>query len=103
MKSRLLALALAAALVACGGSDQREVGVVIGVEGDLAAVDSFEVITGAGERLTFKPADGLRTFSHGGPLTHLTDHLRSGSPIRVTYDTDTNGLLIAIRVEDVEG
>jgi hypothetical protein len=74
--------------------------VVVGVEGDLSSVISFEVLSPAGDRLTFVPGPDLAGFRHGGPLTHLSEHLRTGEPIRVTYTESDKGALMAVIVED---
>lgn len=89
--------AFAAALVvvaACGGGGNRVEGVVVGVEGDLDGVVSFEIVTAEGRRMEFVPAPGLDRFDHGGPLSHLSEHLQTGVPIGVDY-VEEDGLLIA--------
>lgn len=101
MRAAMAIVAVTIAIAACGGGDHREVGVVIDVDGGLSAVTSFEILTEDGSRLRFTPADDLRTFAHGGPLTHLTDHLRTGAQVRVSYNDGAAGL-VAFRVEDVE-
>ena len=103
MIRRVLVTSLCAGLVAgCvwSGDEQRVDGVVVAVDGGLEGIDDFSIVTAAGERLTFEPADGLARFDHGGPMSHLFEHLVSGSRIRVTYQ-ERGGTLIALRVADV--
>ena len=86
-------------MVACGGSDKRVTGVVLGVDGDLTSVRSFEVLTTDGERLHFVPGPDLHAFPDGTPLTHLSEHLQTGAPVRVTYRVEGGGN-VALVVED---
>jgi hypothetical protein len=94
-----VAAAAVLTLAACAGNQDRVRGVVIEVRADLESVESFTVVTGEGERLRFVPGPGLSRFDHGPPLTHLSEHLQSGDPIRVTFERD--GALVAVMVEDV--
>lgn len=73
-------------------------GVVLELEGDLTAVEYFVVLDPDGTRYTFVPADGL-TF-HGGAVSHLRDHITSGAPVFVAYETAADGSLVAIEVSD---
>lgn len=100
MRNGLLILVLVAAtLTACSGDENRVTGVLIDVDGDLTAVESFEIQSG-GERLRFVPDDGLDVFGDGGtPLSHLFEHLQTGDPIRVTYRVEGN-TRVATLVED---
>ncbi len=95
--SALLVVVVLAA--GCGGADHRVTGVVVGVDGDLTTVRSFEVLTTSGERLTFVPGPDLFAFPDGTPLTHLSEHFQTGVPIRVTYRTE-EGANVALIVED---
>ncbi|CAN5201454.1 hypothetical protein BH18ACT5_BH18ACT5_09900 [soil metagenome] len=81
MKERLAALLL---LVACSQNSGTVLGVVTEVEGDLSAVQRFAVLV-EGETMTFVPAEEGE-FDY--PLTRLREHLRDGSPIRVTWERD---------------
>lgn len=103
MTARRAALVVTLLLVAaaCSSSDERVTGVVVSVDADLTEVRSFEIQTPGGERLGFEAGPDLRTFEHGGPITHLTDHLRSGAPIRVVFEVDGERR-IAISVDDAE-
>jgi len=98
---RAVATALAClVLVACGGSDDAVVrGVVVDVDGDLTAVNSFQVRTTDGDLLEFVPAPGIR-FHDAAPLSHLTDHLVSGEVVEIEYETLNDGTLIATKVGD---
>ena len=73
-------------------------GIVLELEGDLTSVQSFVVMAPDGERYTFIPAEGL-TF-HGGPLSHLRDHLTSGDTVFVVYERAGDGSLVAVEVGD---
>ncbi len=44
-------------------------------------------------------AEGLDEFEHGGPLSHLSEHLQTGHPIRVTYVAEADSL-VAVVVAD---
>jgi hypothetical protein len=92
-------LVLAVVAAGCAGGDQRVTGVVVGVDGDLTTVRSFDVLTTTGERLTFVPGPDLFTFPDGTPLTHLSEHFQTGVPIRVTYRSE-DGANVASIVED---
>lgn len=85
------------ALVACSGSDKTVEGRLAEMEGDLEVVRSFVLLNGDGERLEFMVDPGA-TF-HGGPLSHVRDHLLSGEPVVVFY-TEQGGDLVATGVED---
>lgn len=104
MRSRcLLAAAALLALAACAQGDQRVIGTVVAIEGDLTTVTAFEIQTRAGDRMRFVPAPDLTSFTHGdhggAPITHLWDHLRDGAPLRVTF-REERGVFIAVAVED---
>jgi hypothetical protein len=86
-------------LMGCGGGDPVVTGVVVGVDGDLTAVNSFEVRSSDGDLLVFVPAPGIR-FHDSAPLSHLTDHLVSGEVIEIEYETLNDGTLVATRVGD---
>ncbi len=96
----LLTIATCAAflLAACGGEaatnqGTREVrGSVVAVQGDLTAVASFEVLTGDGDVLEFRPKAGL-LFGDDEPIGHLRDHMTSGHPVLVRYEESADGLI----------
>ncbi len=98
MRVTAVALMLFAA-VACSGSEQRVDGVVVAVDGGLSGVSSFEIVTESGERLQFVPDEGVDSFLDGAPLSHLNEHLQTGSPVRITY-VEKDGVLTAILVDD---
>lgn len=106
MRSRCLLAAAAAllALAACAQGDQRVIGTVVAIEGDLTTVAAFELQTRAGDRMRFMPAPDLTSFTDGdnggAPITHLWDHLRDGGAIRVTFRED-RGVFVAVAVEDL--
>ena len=98
---RLVVGSLLAAIVmsGCATGEGRITGTVVGVEGDLTGIVSFDVQSG-GSRYRFVPEDGLDVFGDDAtPLTHLSDHFRTGDPVRVTYRVEA-GENIAVRVED---
>lgn len=100
MKTWLGALVLlSGALAGCAGDEGRVTGVLTAVEGDLAGIESFELLA-RGERIRFVLEEGVDGFGDGGtPLSHLYEHLQTGDPIRVTYrvEGDTR---VAILIED---
>lgn len=96
MRSAIVLL-LVVAMTACGGSASEVVGSLIEFDGDLSDVRSFTVLTEDGETMRFEPAADA-TF-HGGPLSHLRDHLVSGAPIVVRF-VERSGVLVATSVGD---
>lgn len=81
MKATLLALFL---IVACAQDSGTVMGVVTQVEGDLSEVRTFTLLV-EGNSMTFTPAaDG--DFDY--PLTHLREHLRDGTPVRVSWQRE---------------
>jgi len=72
-------------------------GVVIAVEGTLQGIDSFTVLLEDGTELTLIPEPDL--LFDGGPLSHLRDHLASGSPVGIVY-IDVDGTAVAQEVGD---
>ena len=97
-----MASALAFVMVACAGSDGRVTGTVVGFESSGDAVESFEVLAGNGNRLVFEVPETLTEFEHGGPLTHLLQHLQSGAPVEVTYHREGDAY-VADAVDDAGG
>jgi hypothetical protein len=96
---RRLLLAALLVVAACAGPQERVDGVVVAVDGDLAGVASFEIVTGTGERLAFVPDPGLDAFDDGAPLSHLAEHLRTGVRVRITYE-ERDDRLVAVAVAD---
>ena len=81
MKATLLALSL---LIACAQDSGTVIGVVTQVDGDLSKVRTFTLLV-EGDSMTFTPAAGG---NFDFPLTHLREHLRDGSPVRVSWERD---------------
>ncbi|MFN2485548.1 MAG: hypothetical protein ABR609_02885 [Acidimicrobiia bacterium] len=80
---------------ACAQDSGTVMGVVTAVDGDLISVRSFTLLV-EGDSMTFTPAeDG--DFQY--PLTHLRDHLRDGTPVRVSWEREAD-LYLAIAVGD---
>jgi hypothetical protein len=98
----VVGLLLALAVTACGSSDPTIKGIVVNVQGDLVQVAEFTVLDESGDLVDFVPAPDLR-FHDGAPLSHLTEHLRNGDPIAITYRVLDDGTKAALRVEDVGG
>lgn len=94
---RVAVVALAIALTACSGGLESVRGTIVEVDGDLASVSSFTIRSTGSETLTFVPVEGL--LFQNGPLSHLTDHLRSGEQVDVTYEVEGE-TLVAVRVSD---
>lgn len=92
MRPAFVALILVAA---CAQDSGTVMGVVTAVDGDLTSVRSFTLLV-EGDSITFTPAaDG--DFQY--PLTHLRDHLRDGTPVRVSWEREED-LYLAIAVGD---
>jgi hypothetical protein len=92
-----VALVAMVSLTACGGSARVIEGRLAEVSGDLQTVESFVLLTDDGERLLFL-ADPAASF-HGGPLSHIRDHLVSGEPVVVYYE-ERGDDLVATDVDD---
>lgn len=76
-----------------GSSGGEQVhGAVVAVNGDLARVRSFDILTEDGVRLTLQPADGL-LFADAEPIAHLRDHMTSGHPVVVRYEEEGDRLI----------
>jgi hypothetical protein len=90
-RSRLRRLAVVLALVTAGGMVAAceptlfsETGVIVSIDSPaLGRVDGFELRTGDGRVLAFDTRD-LR-FDPGFPAAHLSEHLLTTEPVRVTY------------------
>lgn len=94
---RQFKMAAAAFLLAaaCSQTSGTIVGTVIAVDGDLTEVRSFTVLV-EGDQMVFVPiAEGAYDF----PLSHLREHLRDGTPIRVGWEK-RGDRLAATTVED---
>lgn len=100
MRIGALALALLVIVAGCADSDEgRIIGTVVAYDGGADGVESFDVVSESGERITFEPAPGLDTFAHGGPLTHLLQHLQTGAVVEVAYRVEGE-VFVAIGVDD---
>jgi hypothetical protein len=95
-----LALALLLLAVACEGTLQRETGVVLRVDSPaLGRVDTFELLNGDGERITFDTS--AMEFRQEFPAPHLSEHQILGDRIVVTYKEDGDRLVVT-QLDDVE-
>lgn len=74
------------------GPPQHDIGVVVAVDGTLAGVDSFSVLLSDGSTIQVTPQRGL--LFDGGPLSHLRDHLVSGSPIAMVFHQEGDKLIV---------
>ncbi len=92
-------VAALAAVAACSGPQHAVDGVVVAVDGGLSGVAGFELVIGTGERRSFVPDPALERFEDGTPLSHLTEHLRTGVPVRVVYE-ERSGVLVAVALSD---
>jgi hypothetical protein len=87
----LLAVGLTA--VACEATLEQQTGIVVSVDSpSLGRVDSFELLTGTGERLTFDTSE--LPFRPEFPASHLAEHQVLGDPIEVTYRTEGDRLVV---------
>lgn len=75
-------------------------GVVIDVSGDLTATTAITILDGDGTQMVFVPSTDA-TF-HGGPLSHIRDHLLNGLPVVVDYVVLADGTLEAISFDDAD-
>ena len=73
-------------------------GVVVEVAGDISTVETFVILDTEGRNHQFTPEVGL--LYHGGPLSHLREHIITGVPVIVTFTTGAEGELIAVDVMD---
>ena len=81
----ILTLALVAA---CSQDSGTVIGVVTAVDGDLTEVRTFTMLV-EGDEMTFVPApDGEFAF----PLTHLREHMRDGTLVRVGWERDGDAI-----------
>lgn len=91
-------VAALAVVAACSTPDTVTVdGIVTAVDGDLTTVRSFEVLTTTGETLSLVPAP-FGDFDF--PLPHLSSHMRSLDPVRVSYTTTEDGVNLAETIVD---
>jgi hypothetical protein len=91
----LLAMTL---ICACTPALQQASGVVIDIDSPaLGRVDSFQLLTSDGERLTFDTTQ--MTFRAEFPAAHLAEHRVLGSRIVVTYKED-GGDLVVTQLDD---
>ena len=93
MRLPLVAVVCALTLLACEPTLQQQTGVVIDVDSPaLGQVDSFVLLTGDGERLTFDTTE--LEFRSEFPAPHLVEHRVIGDRIVVTYKTDGDRLVV---------
>jgi hypothetical protein len=102
--TRLLVVAavLGAIPVACSSGQDAVTGIVVEVDGDLTSVARFVLVLPDTSRQEFVPSPGI-LFHDRAPISHLQDHLRSGEPVRVVYQTLADGSLVAVEVFDPAG
>ena len=77
-------------------------GVVVSVDGTLSVTNSFTIRLEDGSDITLVPIDGL-LFDGVSSLSHVRDHLVSGSPVLVTYTNTIEGPFLAIEIGDAVG
>ncbi len=99
--SRLAVLLAAATVIAfaCGGGDQSESGVVLDVVGSsLTQVDSFTLLVGDGEVLTFQIApDASKDPAEGFFPGHMRGHALASEKVTVVF-REEDGVLLALRL-----
>jgi hypothetical protein len=89
----LVALVVASAVLACEPTLRQAEGVVLEVDSPaLGRVDSFVLLDGEGERLTFDTSE--LEFRSEFPASHLAEHKIIGDVIEVTYKTDGDRLIV---------
>jgi len=93
---------LTGGLVSCASAQETVTGIVVEVEGDLTTVSRFVLVLPDGTRPEFVPSPGI-LFHDRAPISHLQDHLRSGAPVEVVFETLDDGTLVAIEVFDPTG
>lgn len=92
---RRVGLAAVLLAAACSQNAGTVIGIVIDVNGNLEEVRSFTLLVD-GDEMAFVPAeDG----DYAYPLSHLRDHLRDGSPVRVGWERRA-GQLVALKLDD---
>ncbi len=99
-----LVVVMGATLVGCASSEDatNEIeGIVTEVTGDLTNVQSFVVLDSEGDSHLFTPAPGL--LFHGGPLSHLREHIVTGERVVVTFTDSDSGARTAILVVHADG
>lgn len=94
-RRRIADLLLVALLVGCAQQGGTVRGIVVGVDGDLTAVESFTLLV-EGDKMTFVP---VAEVTYPFPLSHLREHLRDGTPIAVTWERSGETLL-ALAIAD---
>ena len=93
MRTLLAALVCAVTVVACEPTLRQETGVVIEVDSPaLGRVDSFVLVNGDGDRLTFDTTE--LEFRSEFPAPHLAEHRVLGDQIVVTYKSDGDRLIV---------
>jgi hypothetical protein len=81
---------LALVVSACGGDDSHEEGdlkvsgVIVDVQGDITAIEQFDLVVEDGTRFTFVPEAGSLERSGFSPA-HIREHSALVEPISVTY------------------
>jgi hypothetical protein len=99
----ILALAVLASVpAACSSGPDTVTGIVVEVDGDLTTVSRFVLVFPDGTRREFVPDSGI-LFHDRAPISHLRDHLRSGEPVGVVFETLDDGSLVAVEVFDPTG
>lgn len=84
---------------AVGGSSSTVTGVVIAVDGDLSEIRGFSILLTDGSTLDLVPEPGL--LFAGGSLSHVRDHMVSGSPVRVEYE-QAGDLAVVTEIGDAD-
>jgi hypothetical protein len=95
----LAVVTAASALAACSPGRSSEAGVVIAVDASAPGqVDGFTLRTEAGEELDFS-IGSLELDGGAFPAQHLQEHLVTGEPVAVAFETD-GAVRVAKRLVD---
>ncbi len=88
-----LAILAGGGVAGCQPTLEQQVGIVYSVDSpSLGRVDSFQLLTTAGDIVTFDTS-ALR-FRPEFPAAHLSEHQVLGDPIEVTYRTEDDRLVV---------
>jgi hypothetical protein len=91
---------LATAMIACEPTLDQETGVVLSIDSpSLGRVETFELLTGDGERITFDTSE--LAFRPEFPAAHLSEHRVLGDRIVVTYRIDGERRVVT-QLDDAE-
>ena len=100
MAAAVAAAASLLVLVGCAweSTDTQAAGIVISVDSPaLGRVDSFQLLTSDGQKLTFDTSE--LECDPEFPVSHLSEHQLLSDPVEVTYRED-GGRLMVTKLDD---